>query len=346
GLLMRIYTHKHQQLQQGKSGDFARPTTAARSHEAHRTLNFLRAIDDQAVLRMLQTHAEESDVGLTVVASPRFGHDFSQIPKHAPEVGAVQTKLAINKPGDEYEQEADRVSEQVMRMSERRSQRACACGGECPKCQTQVSGHEQGRLLTKRVQSGDPDAATAPPIVQEVLASTGQPLDPATRAFMEPRFGHDFSKVQVHTDTKAVESARLVNALAYTTGPHVVFGTGMYAPTTDRGRQLLAHELAHVVQQGGNNTAIQRMLACPATLRGPDPPGWKPYQGDPSVFHCGYRGILEDRRPTDDDPQNECFYDESGKLVDETHPFSGCRGTPNQYDSKEHPILHALIDSG
>ncbi len=89
----------------------------------------------------------------------------------------------------------------------------------------------------------------APPIVHEVLRFPGQPLDPATRAFMEPHFGHDFSRVKVHTDAKAAESARAVNALAYTVGRDVVFGGGQYIPGTTLGRKLLAHELTHVVQQ-------------------------------------------------------------------------------------------------
>jgi hypothetical protein len=85
--------------------------------------------------------------------------------------------------------------------------------------------------------------------VHEVLRSPGQSLDAATREFMEPRFGQDFSRVRVHTDAKAAESARAVNALAYTIGRDVVFENGMYAPHTDKGRGLLAHELTHVLQQ-------------------------------------------------------------------------------------------------
>ena len=93
-------------------------------------------------------------------------------------------------------------------------------------------------------------AAVVPPVVREVLKSPGIPLDMATRAFMEPRFGHDFSKVRVHADDRAAESAQAVNALAYTAGSHVVFGAGGYRPESDGGKRLLAHELAHVVQQG------------------------------------------------------------------------------------------------
>jgi hypothetical protein len=90
-----------------------------------------------------------------------------------------------------------------------------------------------------------------PPVVHDVLRSPGQPLDAATRAHMEPRFGCDFSRVRVHTDARAAESARAVHALAYTVGRDVVFGPGQYAPGTQVGRRLLAHELAHTVQQRG-----------------------------------------------------------------------------------------------
>jgi hypothetical protein len=90
-----------------------------------------------------------------------------------------------------------------------------------------------------------------PPVIHEVLRSPGQPLDANTRAFMEPRFGHDFSSVRVHTNVKAAESARAVDALAYTVGRNIVFGSGGYAPSSSEGRRLLAHELTHVAQQSG-----------------------------------------------------------------------------------------------
>jgi Domain of unknown function (DUF4157) len=93
------------------------------------------------------------------------------------------------------------------------------------------------------------DRVAAPPIVHDVLRSPGQPLDTATRAFMEPRFGHDFSKVRVHSDARAAEAASVLSARAYTVGDNVVFGPGRYAPATKLGHRLMAHELTHVVQQ-------------------------------------------------------------------------------------------------
>ena len=93
---------------------------------------------------------------------------------------------------------------------------------------------------------------------------------------------------------------------------------------------------------------IQMMASCPPRLihSDPVPSGWQAYHGNPNWFHCGFRGILEDRLPTPEDPQNECFYDIGGRLVDENHEYSGCRGTPNQYDSDDSPISHATIDRG
>jgi hypothetical protein len=127
-------------------------------------------------------------------------------------------------------------------------QRQCACGGaagldgECAEC-TQT-GMSLQRRSSERAAAGP-----VPPAVHEVLGSPGTSLDSATRAYMEPRFGHDFSRVRVHADERAAESARAVHALAYTVGRDIVFGAGQYAPTTPDGRRLLAHELTHTVQQ-------------------------------------------------------------------------------------------------
>lgn len=134
-------------------------------------------------------------------------------------------------------------------------QRKCACGqhtiagGECETCSKQ-------RL--QRSAAGRGEQGEVPSIVQEVLSSSGQPLDQGARALMEPRFNYDFSRVRVHTDERAAESARAVNALAYTVGSKVVFGSNQYAPQTSAGRRLLAHELTHVTQSG--NTSADSTL--------------------------------------------------------------------------------------
>ena len=135
-------------------------------------------------------------------------------------------------------------------------QRKCACGGtlgldgECAQC--------RGKRLTlqRRRSMNQAEPAAVPPIVREVVHSPGQSLDPVTRAFFETRFGHDFSRVTVHTDSKATESAEAVNALAYTFGSRIVFGRHGYAPGTARGNRLLAHELTHVIQHSFGTSDI------------------------------------------------------------------------------------------
>jgi hypothetical protein len=132
------------------------------------------------------------------------------------------------------------------------------------KCMNEECEESRNKRLTlQRSLSGQTKHKEVPPIVREVLSSQGRPLDPQTRAFMEPRFGHDFSRVRVHTDAHAAESARAVNAYAYTVGQDVVFGTGQYVPGTSEGRKLLAHELTHVVQQGANTIRDRIEIAPP-----------------------------------------------------------------------------------
>ncbi len=97
----------------------------------------------------------------------------------------------------------------------------------------------------------------APSIVHEVLRLPGRSLDPPTRGFMQLRLGHNFSQVRIHTDGQAAESARVVNALAYTVGRDIVFGAGQYTPHTDAGRQLLAHELVHTIQQRSGQVGVR-----------------------------------------------------------------------------------------
>lgn len=129
-------------------------------------------------------------------------------------------------------------------------QRKCACGsspgpsGECEECRKKELQRKPGNS-----ELGTRSETEAPPIVHEVLRAPGQSLDPQTRAFMEPRFGHDFSQVRVHSDGQAAESAQAVNARAYTVGRDIVFGGGQYDPRSEPGRNLLAHELTHTIQQ-------------------------------------------------------------------------------------------------
>jgi len=163
-------------------------------------------------------------------------------------VQQLQKKPTISSPGDLYEQEADRIADRVMRRPVPEIRRACACGAACSKCQAK-------RLQTKRAASNGMGQTAVPSIVDDVLRSSGQPLDPTTRSFMETRFGYDFGHVRVHTDPKSAASSQSIEALAYTAGRDIVFASGQYSPQTERGKRLLAHELAHVVQQGEGREA-------------------------------------------------------------------------------------------
>jgi len=166
---------------------------------------------------------------------------------------------------------------------------ACACGGGCPRCQPRVLQarriigdtddpleHAADRAARAVINGDAPPAPSfvaargremAFPEVETALASSGQPLDAATRAFMESRFGADFGGVRIHTGSDAAASAREIAAQAYTSDEHIVFAPGQYAPHTTAGRQLLAHELAHVQQQSaGHSDTIQRAPGAPAKV--------------------------------------------------------------------------------
>ncbi len=177
----------------------------------------------------------------------------------APIPAIIQRKLAVGEVSDPLEHEADRVADQVMRMPEHRLQRKCSCEGTCPECSKKDEIEpQQGTVRTKHIGPSGPVSTEAPSSVQEALRSPGRPLDPATRAYMEPRFGHDFSRVRIHTDPAARQSARDVNAHAYTAGHSIVFGSGQYRPGSAPGNRLIAHELTHVMQQEGKPLIVQR----------------------------------------------------------------------------------------
>jgi hypothetical protein len=141
-----------------------------------------RTIENQAEQALPQANAEGRIALPGTPAPTHFAHDFSRIPVSAKAPVSLRAKLMVNTPGDIYEQEADRVAEQVTRISEPQLQRACACGGGCPTCRNEQGAHEH--LQTKHVH--------------EVSGSSGQPLDSSAQGFMESRFGHDFSRVRVH----------------------------------------------------------------------------------------------------------------------------------------------------
>jgi hypothetical protein len=189
--------------------------------------------------------------------------NFTRVP-----VGAsIQRKPSVSTPGDAFELEADTAADHVMRMAE-----PASLGATRPTIQRKCAAcdDEKKKVQTKRASSGD--AAHAPDAQTAASAAThgGAPLAPEVRSYFEPRFGHDFSRVRVHTDGEAAGAARAVHARAYTYGSDVVFAAGEYAPASPGGRHLLAHELAHVVQQGGTRAqanatpTVQRQEKKPA----------------------------------------------------------------------------------
>lgn len=205
-----------------------------------------------------------------------YGGSCSRRQRQAP---AIQTKLKVSQPGDIYEQEADRVTEEVLRMPDPQMLRICACGGGCPKCQPQHPHPTREELQTERAGTSDLASITELPRLHGVILSSGQPLSPTTRTFMDPRFGHDFRRVRIHTDTRAANLANALQAKAFTFGHHIVFNSGTHAPESIAGRRTLAHELTHVVQQTGSTSGqtvrardnspvpLQRSTAMPVIAR-------------------------------------------------------------------------------
>jgi hypothetical protein len=157
-----------------------------------------------------------------------------------PHGGVLEAKLTIGATNDPLEREADRIADHVLAAPA-----YSGVGSATPRIQ-RFTGQATGR------------ADTAPASVDRVLASSGSRLNAALQQDMEQRFGHDFSRVRVHSGPTAEQSAREVNAKAYTVGANIVFGAGQFAPGTHEGQRLIAHELTHVVQQTGPTSQNDR----------------------------------------------------------------------------------------
>lgn len=183
------------------------------------------------------TSPTEVGVGHRADHSPKFP-DFARIPVIQSRPLSLQTKLTLNSRRDRYEQEADKVADDIMRMPDSNPRE-----GEAGT----ASRNEWGGTQPVRMETSD---STVPNIVHNVLKSGGQPLDRSVRSFYEARFGRDFSHVRVHSNQMAADSAAAVQARAYTVGSNIVFGHGEMQHGASP-NQLLAHELTHVVQQTG-----------------------------------------------------------------------------------------------
>lgn len=245
GINMRASLRKPTASQQSASVGCSPPswTYVGPRREAKPTSQSHRSSENPRV-QGNRINAEDVTAQLCEGSSSRFGYDFRRVAVHPS--GAIPTDLAINRPGDAFEQEADRLTDHVMHMP-------------VPQLQRQKQEHIQ----PTSVQTTPSRQIVASLIVHNVLRSPGYPLDSGTRAFMEPRFGYDFGQVRIHTDAKAAESARAVDSLAYTVGRHIVFGAGQYQPGSPEGSRLLGHELAHTIQQAGGAQMLGMLQRTP-----------------------------------------------------------------------------------
>jgi hypothetical protein len=247
---MRTFTQEVSQLR-SSTLNARRPGVA--DQQAHPLKHLQHTIGNQAVQRLLQAHASGFDRSSGASTAGPFAHQSLHASNLDTLSAGPQTKLMVNAPGDVYEQESDRVSEQVTRIPEAGLSAAQAIVHNVLR-QPETALDQ----TAFRVGAGDERLVDDPPNVHEALRSPGQPLDSATLAFFEPRLQHDFHNVVVHTGPSAEAAATAMSALAFTAGRDIVFGSGQFAPGTHGGRRLLAHELTHVVQQSahapGTNT--------------------------------------------------------------------------------------------
>jgi hypothetical protein len=221
------------------------------------------AIGNQAMLRLLSprtesltesTSADHHEPEVDRQPVPSASWDFSKIaifaPKQAKRLQSLplQRELTVGAVNDPLEEEADRVADQVMRIPNSELFITAAPlqpGRKCAACEAE--GFQS--LRTNGADVIGAAANEAPRIVREAHRSPQEPLDPATRAFFEPRFGHDVSDVRTHTDAQTHDSTRAVGAIAHTVGRNIASQEGKYQPYTAVGQALLAHELTHTIQQ-------------------------------------------------------------------------------------------------
>ncbi len=177
--------------------------------------------------------------------------------------GVLQAKLRVGSTNDPLEHEADRIADAVLRMPAPVTSFAAAPLQISRKC---AACADEEALQTKPARTGNPSADARLDRVEQVLRSSGAPLDAATRTYFEPRFRRDLGRVRLHTGALAEQSAADVDARAYTVGPNVVLGPASPGLATPDGRRLLAHELTHVVQQTGEAAAPGAIAPTPAAV--------------------------------------------------------------------------------
>lgn len=258
-----------------RSPSSSEPLASERSGMVDSILSFQRTRGNRFVRQWLATAAIQRSQGRRLLAHEKG--DGKAI--------TAQTRLRVSDPGDHFEQEADRVADEVMRMAELEVSKpgsACRIGisrarSQCDGIGRQAIDEDEQKISRQAVdedeekisrQAVDDDEEKISRQAREAgghnlevsgemhgqinaLRGGGSPLEESARTFFEPRFDCDFSDVRIHTDSRAAELARGMNALAFTVGRDVAFGAGRYSPDSAEGRKLLAHELTHVVQQTG-----------------------------------------------------------------------------------------------
>lgn len=172
----------------------------------------------------------------------------------------IQTKVAVNQPGDQFEQEAEKVTDQVLHSPARPKRPGKAGAGYAVSSQIQQMGTGRRNDAANQISGVTSGREN---LLNALSRDGGGSLPESTQAFMESRFGQDFSQVRLHNGLRAAEMARSLRARAFTIGQHVVFGANQFRPETIAGKHLLAHELTHVVQQGAvsghhGSMAVQR----------------------------------------------------------------------------------------
>jgi hypothetical protein len=195
--------------------------------------------------------------------------------------GGIQAKLKISEPNDEEEKQADRIADEVTRNSDSGLKKCdLRNGNQCDEGKTlpnKPEMEEDKNLRAKKASSHDSVLATVTGSQAQLINDGGQPLSDSVRAYFEPRFCQSFSQVRIHTDNMAIDSARNINALAYTKGQDIFFGSGQYNPESTDGRLLIAHELTHVLQQRSDltmaNIRVQRQDQSPSAQ--PAGPIWR-----------------------------------------------------------------------
>ena len=253
---MRTFTRQQDHAKKPASSDVtsSREGAAGLHHRSAPISQLRHTTGNQAGRPVVQGHNDGRGAGLFGAPLPHLAHDFSRIPVHSPSAQPIQTKLAVSTPDDKYEREADRVANQVMRM-------------DAPSAVTKSPEVQWEADMSSNVSvSGDHEHQ-----LRSAL-SEGKPLSDAERSFFEPRLGRDLTDVQIHTGSRADMVARSINAEAFTLESDIAFRKGAYDPESKQGKELLAHELAHVAFGHGARSNREQSGTADSTVihrRGP-----------------------------------------------------------------------------